>query len=536
VADIFLSYASEDRERIEPLVTILEAEGWTLWWDRDLIAGPSFADKIQENLDQARCILVAWSRHSISSNWCRDEASEGIERNCLVPVLIDDVRPPLGFRSAQTVFLYGWPRDREGVDALLEGISRCLSTRVAVSMDVGRSTGNERSIAVLPFANLSPDADQEYFCDGLVEDITNDLAHIPQLFVVSRNAAFTFKGSVESIRHIAGQLGVSFVLRGSVRKAGNRIRVVATLEEARTSRSVWSNRYDRDAADAFGVQDELTREIVTALDVELLSGAQGLHRRSKFRSAEAGTLLYRGLYEHYRFDRAATLTARKYFEDFTALEPDSILGYVWLATSWGFAIVVGWERPDVALPMLKKWVDKSLAIDPEDAHALTGEAQLKTLSGDLDGALESADRAVARMPNFDEAWFVRGWIQTLLGESDEAIRSLEHAMRLCPTVNSLKLGVLGTALRNAGRYEEAVRTFRRCVEHHPEFHFAHTSMAVVHGMQGDLESARRDVARTLKMDPTYTVKRFISPNLYRDKTVMDRCAEVLRSAGMPDGD
>jgi adenylate cyclase len=251
---------------------------------------------------------------------------------------------------------------------------------------------------------------------------------------------------------------------------------------------------------------------------------------------EAGRLLYRGLYEHYRFDRAAAFTARRCFEEFIELEPESILGYVWLVASWGFAIVVGWEQPNVALPMLKKWVDRSLAIDPEDAHALTGDAQLKTLSGDLDGAVESADRAVARMPNFDEAWFVRGWTQMLLGNSDEAVRSLEHAMRLCPTVSSLKLGVLGTALRNAGRNQEALQTFRRCLEQHPEFHFAHTSMAVVHGMQGDLESARREVARTLKIDPTYTVKRFISPNLYRDKTVMDRCAEVLRSAGMPDGD
>jgi adenylate cyclase len=536
MADIFLSYASEDRERIEPLVEILEGEGWTLWWDRDLIAGPSFADEIQKSLDQARCVVVAWSRHSVDSNWCRDEASEGVERSCLVPVLIDDVRPPLGFRSAQTVFLCGWPEGRDGLDALLEGIRRCLSTSVATSTGAPRPPGSERSIAVLPFANLSPDPDQQYFCDGLVEDITSDLAHIPQLFVVSRNAAFTFKGSVEGIRHIAGQLGVRYVLHGSVRKAGERIRVIATLEEAGTSRTVWSSRYDRNAADAFGVQDELTREIVTALDVELLSGAQGLHRRSKYRSAEAGTLLYRGLYEHYRFDRAAALVARRYFEEFIDLEPDSILGYVWLVTSWGFAIVVGWERPDVALPMLRTWVERSLAIDPEDAHALTGDAQLKALSGDLDGAAESADRAVARMPNFDEAWFCRGWIQMLLGKSDEAIRSLEHAMRLCPTVNSLKLGVLGTALRNAGRYQEAVQTFRRCLEHHPEFHFAHASMAVVHGMQSDLESARREVARTLQLDPTYTVERFMTPNLYRDRTIMDRCADVLRSAGMPEGD
>ena len=534
MADIFLSYASEDRELIEPLVAILEAEGWTLWWDRELIAGPGFAQKIQENLDQARCIVVAWSRHSVVSNWCRDEASEGIERNCLVPVVIDDVRPPLGFRSAQTVYLSGWPDDRAGLDALFEGIRQCLAPGAAVSVPENRPR-HERSIAVLPFVNMSPDPEQEYFCDGLVEDLTAGLAHIPQLFVVSRNASFTFKGSAEGRRHIAGQLGVNFLLHGSVRKVGDRIRVTAMLEEARTSRTVWSNRYDRSDEDVFGVQDELTAEIITALDVELLSGAQGLHRRSRFRTAQAGALLYRGMYEHYRFDRAAALKARKCFEEFIELEPDSILGYVWLIQSWAFAIVVAWERPEAALPRLKQWIDRSLAIDPQDAHALIGDAQYRTLSGDLDGALESCNRAVARMPNFDEAWFVRGWVQMFLGEPGEAIGSLEHAMRLCPTVSSIKLGVLGSALRNAGRYTDAIQTFRRCLEQHPEFLFAHTSLAVVFAMQGDLESARREVAHTLKVDPTYSIRRFISPNLYRDKTVMEHCADALRRAGMPEG-
>ena len=535
MADIFLSYASEDRELIEPLVEILEEKGWTLWWDRELIAGPDFAQKIQENLDQARCVVVAWSRHSVVSNWCRDEASEGIERNCLVPVVIDDARPPLGFRSAQTVYLSGWPADRTGLDALFEGIRQCLAPSAAVSAEVVRPR-HERSIAVLPFVNMSADPEQEYFCDGLVEDLTAELAHIPQLFVVSRNASFSFKGSAESRRHIAGQLGVNYVLHGSVRKAGDRIRVTAMLEEARTSRTVWSNKYDRSDEDVFGVQDELTAEIITALDVELLSGAQGRHRRSRFRSAQAGRLLYRGMYEHYRFDRAATLKAREYFEEFIELEPDSILGYVWLIQSWTFAIIVAWERPEVALPRLKNWIARSLAIDPDDAHALTGDAQFRTLSGDLDGALESLDRAVARMPNSDEAWFIRGWVQMLRGESDEAVRSLEHAMRLCPTVSAVKLGVLGTALRNAGRYSEAIQTFRRCIEQHPEFLHAHTSMAVVYGMLGDLESARREVAHTLKVDPTYSIRRFVSPNLYRDKSVMERCADALRQAGLPEGD
>jgi adenylate cyclase len=139
------------------------------------------------------------------------------------------------------------------------------------------------------------------------------------------------------------------------------------------------------------------------------------------------------------------------------------------------------------------------------------------------------------MPSFDEAWFIRGWIQMLRGEADEAVRSLEQAIRLCPIPNSVKFGVLGTAYRNVGKYEKAIQTFKRCLELYPDFVYAHTSMAVVYSMQDDLAAARREVEETLKVDPTYSVQRFISPNLYRDSAVMERSADALRRAGMPEG-
>jgi len=534
MADIFLSYASEDRDRISPLIDALQAEGWTVWWDRALVAGPSFAEKIQEALDEARCVLVAWSKHSVSSNWCRDEANEGLERQCLVPLIIDDIRPPIGFRSAQTVFMSGWPQDRTGLDALIEGVRRALASMTSSAASSGPKASQELSIAVLPFTNMSSDPELEYFCDGLVEDIIADLAHIPQLLVISRNATFVYKGSAETIRQIAGQLGVNYVLQGSVRRAHSQVRVTATLENARTSRTLWSARFDRDFSDAFTLQDELTGEIVTALDAEILWGEQARYRRSKISNPQAGQLLYRGLYEHYKFDRASTLIARRYFESFIELEPGSILGYVWLVTSYGFAIVVGWEDPQIALPKLKSLVDHALAIDPEDAHALVGDAQFKALMGDLEGALAAIERSVARMPNFDEAWFFRGWIQMFRGEFEDSVVSLEHANRLCPTLNSVKLGVLGTAYRNAGKYEESIQTFKLCLERYPDFLYAHTSMAVVYGLMGDLKAARREVAETLRVDPSYSIRRFVTPNLYRDPEVMEGSAEVLRSAGMPE--
>ena len=180
-------------------------------------------------------------------------------------------------------------------------------------------------------------------------------------------------------------------------------------------KTIWSNRYDRDISDVFTVQDELTNEIVTALDVELISGEQGRHRRSKYRSTEAGEILYKGMFEHYKFDQYASMAARTYFEKFVSIEPDSILGYAWLVHSWSFALIVGWEAPELALQKLREFVDKSLTIDGDDAHALVGDTYYKTLVGDLDGALESVERATSILPNLDEAWFARGWVQMLLG-------------------------------------------------------------------------------------------------------------------------
>jgi len=548
MSDLFISYASEDRARIAALVSALEEEGWSVWWDRELIGGPEFARLIQAALDKASCILVAWSHHSVESGWVRDEAQEGQERRCIVPCCIDEVRPPLGFRSLQTVSLVGWPDERDGLPRLLEGVRACLASAdtdpdvAELPSTVPQSKGSESdrsrraelSIAVLPFTNLSSDSEQQYFCDGLVEDITTELSWIRSLLVISRNSSFAYRSNTPDIKKVVGELRVNYVLLGSVRRSGDRFRVSARLVDGSTEETIWSKRYDRDVGSMFELQDELANEIVTALDVQLVTGDTG-RRIRKYRNLEAREIFYRGMFEFRKFERASWPDAKRYLRQFVEAEPEAVEGYSWLILTFGFAIVVGWETPETAVPELRYYVERCLALNADDAHALAGDGIYKTLTGDLSGAYESLQRAVEVEPNLDDAWFYRGFTLMLLGEAVPAVHSLERAMRLSPLPNSVRFGVLGTALRNAGRYEDAVATFQECLKRFPNFVFAHTSLAVVYGMMGNQEAAELEVQQTLKADPDYSVQRFVTPNLYRSPEVMQQCAKVLRQAGLPEG-
>ena len=256
-----------------------------------------------------------------------------------------------------------------------------------------------QTIAVMPFETHGDDDDQEFFSDGLVEDIINDLLHIPQILVISRNSTFHYKGKNAAISEIAETFNVNFVLLGSVRRSGDRVRVSTQLVSASNEQTIWAGKYDRLVSEIFDVQDDVTREIVTALEVEIVSGEQARHRRSQYRSAQSGEIVYRGMHHFYKFDRADSVMARRCFEEFILREPQSTVGYAWLATAWAFALVVRWEEPSVALRGLKENVDQALSLDSEDPQALVGDTYYRVLSGDVEGGVRSGKRATEVSPN-----------------------------------------------------------------------------------------------------------------------------------------
>src|SRR5471032_251043 len=280
MADVFVSYARSDKTRVAPIVAAIEAKGWTVWWDPEICPGQEFDRLIAAELKIAAAVLVIWTPNSVVSRWVRGEAREGAERGILVPVRFERAELPIDVRTLHTTDFDDWGDDprssqaQEVMRALGAMIARKQAAQSATAISAsGPSTlahGSVRSaICVLPFANMSGDAEQEYFSDGITEDIITDLSKVSALSVVARNTAFTFKGKAVDIPQVARQLSVGHVLEGSVRKAGTRVRITAQLIDGAGGDNVWAERWDRDLTDIFALQDEISEAVVGAIKLKL---------------------------------------------------------------------------------------------------------------------------------------------------------------------------------------------------------------------------------------------------------------------------
>jgi adenylate cyclase len=273
MADIFVSYSRTDKARVAPLVSALEAQGWSLWWDPEITPGDEFDALIGAELESARAVVVVWSPASVDSRWVKGEARDAADRGVLVPVRFENARLPIDVRAIHTIDLDDWSGKRDS--AAFRALCSALETKLKRS--VGKAAAptpkDKRpavTICVLPFANMSGDPEQEYFSDGITEDIITDLGKVSALSIVSRNTAFSFKSAAADVAQIARQTKAAYVLVGSVRKSGTRVRITAQLVGAVNDSQVWGERYDRDLNDIFALQDEISRAIVAALKLTVL--------------------------------------------------------------------------------------------------------------------------------------------------------------------------------------------------------------------------------------------------------------------------
>jgi len=291
MSDVFVSYARSSEEQAMRVQQALRDAGYGVWRDDELPAHRSYADVIQERLNGAKAVVVLWSEEAAQSQWVRAEADSARGVGKLVQASVDGIIPPIPFNQIQCAGLKGWAgeSDHAGWQKLLASVAELLVNET-VSVPRPKARTKKTSICILPFQNMSGDAEQEYFSDGISEDITTDLSKVSALEVTARNTAFTFKGRSVDVCEVAQKLGVTHVLEGSVRKAGNRVRITAQLIDGETGGHVWAERFDRDLTDIFEIQDEISHSIVDALKVKLLPSEKKAIERRGTNNVEAYNL------------------------------------------------------------------------------------------------------------------------------------------------------------------------------------------------------------------------------------------------------
>jgi adenylate cyclase len=429
MARIFLSYDREDAARARTLALALEKAGHSVWWDQIIRAGAQYGSAIEQALKDSDAVVVLWSERSVNSAWVRDEAAAGRDNERLVPVTLDSCKPPLGFRQYQTLDLSGGESSRfeELLDAIATTAGEDASASRAKEDKKARPT-RQYSICVLPFANMSGDFEQEYFSDGISEDIITDLSKVSALSVVARNTAFTFKGKPVRVIDVARELNVSHVLEGSVRKSGGRVRITAQLIDGAAGDHIWAERYDRDLTDIFAIQDEISSAIVGALKLKLLPQEKKAIEQRGTTNAEA--------YDLY-------LMAREY----------------WISGNYGDA-----RRDEVILRLCRSAVEIDPTYDRAWALMALTQADMRYQGTELhEDGMAAAERALLLNPDLAEPHCVKAKSLNFQGRHDEANAEIAIAVKLDPDSWEVNREAAMVMFRQ-GRIGDAVPYFARAAQ------------------------------------------------------------------------
>lgn len=519
MADIFLSYASEDRRRIEPLVKYLTSHGYSVWWDRELFAGPSFDQVIERELDEARCVVVAWSEHSIQSHWCRAEASEGLQRKVLVPVSIDPIRPPLAFRTLQTASLDGWPNDGAQMAMLIAGIDAVLRSTSPTGADnagsgntptdstfettaAGKHRAAKPTVVVLPFSNLSDDVEKAFFAEGITEDLVMDL---------SRGRYLSVKTTYEKDQGS----DALYVVKGSVRSMANRIRINVQLTNASTDETLWAERFDRRADELFEVQDEVTASITSALGAQVSKAesvrAAGLHPKalSAWEAVQRASF-YRGAAGNSEEEtnhsieelRRATVAAPEYAYAHSML--------AWILNYRALNVLTDYPEADYA--EAQPHLEKGLSLAENDPFNLNICGGALSYIGEYDRAERLCERALSIDPNFVDAFFNLASIYTYTDRHDLADETLDRVERLAPNgPMSRYYDYYRSMLRLfQGHLDEAASLLRSTIEQAPDYPAPYLHLAVTYAEQGMMKEAADVLVRLKALSPAF----------------LDRCAKL----------
>ena len=441
--DIFLSYNREDAATAKRFADGFAAEGLSVWWDTALRSGEAYDEVTEAALRGAKAVVVLWSPRSVVSRWVRAEATIADRCKTLVPVTIEPCERPIMFELTQTAELSHWTGDagdaawqafltdvrhRVGQQSAPQ-LSNSPTNRVPAAQPQAKSAAKP-NVIILPFVNMSGDTEQEYFSDGVTEDIITDLGRVAALSLVSRNMAFSYKGKTVATAHLAETLHVSHILEGSVRKSGDRIRITAQLMDAATDTQVWAERFDRTLDDIFAIQDDISKAVVAALKLHLAPDEQRAIEQRPTSNPEAYELfLMARQFGRTGSERMKPLIVRLCQR---AVEIDPGFALAWAHLSFAEAELSQRNVVGFTIEGAYASAQRALEVDPDlaEAHAAMGEALVRGASDDLRKGEPYIITALRLDPDCFEANLFAGYVYVSQHEWEQAIHYYENACML----------------------------------------------------------------------------------------------------------
>lgn len=535
---IFLSYNRGDQDVARRFAEAFEANGLSVWWDVTLRSGEHYDEVTEAALLNADAVVVLWSKKSVSSRWVRSEATVGQRTGKLVPVMIEPCARPVMFELVQTADLCDWrgELDKPAWRALLADVQRLhrrggeVSTPVQLATSSALKLPNKPSLALLPFSNLGP-PDDDHLAAGLVEEISTVLSRFSSLFVIAGQTSLSYRGSSKPAREIARELGVRYLLEGSVRRGSGRVRIAAKLVDAPTGEQVWAERFDEPCADLFELQDRVANAVASTMDASLNEAEM---RRAVVRpteSPDAYELTVRANALLGCYTRATVGEALRLAEQAIVLDPD----YAWAIAIAGFChatlLINGWAAdPELAREqaLLRAGQARKVAGDDQMALTVTGGVLL-TLREDIGLARQLIERALALNPGKAFALFWAGVLDGEAGQFARGLKRQEQALRLNPRsiYRPFQLANMAACLLGLDRCEEAALVAREVLRGMPDSPSSQGVLTASLALLGRIAEAKAAQARLEALGGWETALHWFAQPAIRDR--LERARERLES-------
>jgi TolB-like protein/cytochrome c-type biogenesis protein CcmH/NrfG len=393
---------------------------------------------------------------------------------------------------------------------------------------------NRPAIAVLPFNNMSGDQDQEYFSDGISEDIITGLSKLRWFFVIARNSSFTYKGKPVHMKQVAAELGVRYVVEGSVRKSGDRVRITAQLNDTATGSHIWAEHYDRDLLDVFAVQDEITDAIVTAIEPQIYAAENFRSRRKPPSSVDAWDLVMQALAHHWRVTRTDSAAAQALLEQAIAIDPNYGQALALLATNYMFGVHLGWVEIATAVPIAERAALAAVDVDGEDAWAHTALASVYFSTRRLEHAIAEFELALQLNPNFSLAQGYYALALCYCGRWQDAFAAAQRAMRQSPRdpSSAIYYGVAAYAQFIGRNYYEAIALAREATRQRGDLTGAYRVLTVAAGMAGEIDVAKAALDQLRRTQPNISLAWIATQLPWRIDADREHYLEGFRRAGL----